>query len=120
MLNKRGQGLSVNMIILIVLGLAVLVVMVLGFTLGWQKVLPFLGAGNNVETIVNQCQAACTTSSVYGFCTQSRTLKTDDLPNNQKEVAGNCTYFATTADYAKYGISDCPNLCPTVTPPATE
>jgi len=114
MLNKRGQGLQVSTIILVVLGVAVLVLLAIGFIIGWQKILPWLST-NNVETIVSQCQAACATNSAYGFCTASKTLKAEDLPlvNGQtvKEVSGTCKYFATTADFSKYAVSDCPGLC---------
>jgi hypothetical protein len=116
MLNKRGQELSTNTIILIILGLAILVVLVIGFTIGWQKILPWLSS-SNVDTIVNQCKASCTTSDVYGYCTLARTLTASDLPNDetgkaQKEVAGNCTFFSTDTNYLKYGIEPCANLCP--------
>jgi hypothetical protein len=116
MLNKRGQELSTNTIILIILGLAILVILVIGFTIGWQKLLPWLSS-NNVETIVNQCKASCTTNDVYGYCTLERTLTASDLPADaegkaQKEIAGTCTFFSTDANYAKYGIEACANLCP--------
>ncbi|MEK6819827.1 MAG: hypothetical protein AABY03_01350 [Nanoarchaeota archaeon] len=57
MINKRGQGLSVNAIILIVLGIVVLVLMVLGFTIGWSKILPFIST-NNADTLVTACSIA--------------------------------------------------------------
>ena len=104
--SKRGQGLSVNMIILIVLGVAVLAVLIVGFTVGWSKLNPFLSA-NNVNTIVTSCKVACETRSLYDFCTAPRELKADDLPGNVKSIKGNCTFFATNADYGKYGINDC-------------
>jgi len=110
MLNKRGQGLQISTIILIVLGLAVLVLLVFGFVVGWQKILPWISS-NNVETIVSQCQASCGTNDVYGFCSLNKTLKADDLPN--KQVTANCSYFSTTDTFAKYNIAKCPNLCPT-------
>ena len=110
MLNKRGQGLSTSAIILIILGVIILVILALGFMIGWNKLLPFIPS-DNVETIKTSCSSACTTENIYGFCTQERTLKADGLPGGVKEVPGNCTFFATSADYAKYGITDCPDLC---------
>ncbi len=108
--NRRGQGLQISTIILIVLGLAILILLMAGFFLGWQKVLPWLSS-SNVDTIVNQCQAACATQDAYGFCNMERTLKASDLPEGKKEVTGNCTFFSTDANYLKYGIEECPNLC---------
>ena len=114
MLNKRGQGLQVSTIILMVLGVLVLILLALGFTIGWQKIVPWLST-NNVDTVVNQCQSACGTSSVYGFCSQNRTLKADDLPQvngkTVKEISGTCNYFATTGSFSSYSITDCPGLC---------
>jgi len=110
MQNKRGQGLSTNAIILIVLGIILLVVLVLGFTLGWKSILPFLSS-DNVGSIATQCNIACSSSSVYDFCSKPLVLESDDLPDGQKEVSGNCSYFATTTEYQKYGIADCENLC---------
>ncbi len=110
MLNKRGQGLQISTIILIVLGLAVLVLLIVGFMVGWQKVLPWISS-SNVDTIVNQCQSSCATQDAYGFCSLARTLKAPDLPDGKKEVSGNCTFFSSNADYLKYGIAECPDLC---------
>ena len=107
MQNKRGQGLSTNAIILIVLGIVVLVVLILGFTIGWKSLLPWIST-DNVNTIVTQCGIACTTESTYDFCSKPLTLKADDLPGG---VTGNCTFFATAEGYDKYGIQDCSGLC---------
>ena len=104
-LNKRGQGLSVNAIILIVLGVVVLAVLIFGFTVGFGKILPFISSGNNVDTIVNSCDTACATNSVYGFCTQERTLKAEDLPEDLKE-----TCYKLSTDHTKYGIDGCSAL----------
>ncbi len=110
MQNKRGQELSTSTIILIILGLAVLVILVIGFTVGWQKILPWLSS-NNVDTIVNQCQAACTTANAYGFCGMNRTLKADDLPGGNKEAIGTCFTFSNDTAYDMYGVGECPSLC---------
>ncbi len=119
MLDKRGQGLSTNAIILIILGVVILVVMILGFTLGWDKIAPFLQT-NNVENIKTSCGVACTTGDTYGFCAQERTLKADGLPLDedgkaQKKIDGNCSFFSdeTNTDYIKYGIEECGSItCP--------
>lgn len=120
MLDKRGQGLSTNAIILIILGVVVLVILVVGFTLGWDKIAPFLQT-NNVETIKSSCTSACATGSTYGFCSQERTLKADGLPAEEtgkvpKKVVGNCTFFSSAIGYEKYGIEECGSItCPVPT-----
>ncbi len=112
MFNKRGQGLSINAIILIILAVVVLVVLILGFTIGWNKIAPWIKPSNNVDTVAQACQAACSTNSVYGFCSEIRELKASDLPGEVKKVNGNCTFFSNDAEYLKYGIDKCPGLCP--------
>ena len=107
--NKRGQGMSTSTIILLILGLVILVVLVLGFTLGWNKIAPWINS-NNVETIKTSCEAACSTGSVYDFCSVSRDVK--DGVN--KIFGATCKALATDATLKarNYGISDCPDLCP--------
>ncbi len=108
-MDKRGQGLSTNAIILIVLGIIVLVVLILGFTVGWKSMLPWIPT-DNVDSVVTQCSIACSGEKVYEFCSKERVLKAADLPGSASEMAGNCTFFATTAEYGKYGIEECPAL----------
>lgn len=99
MINKRGQGMSIETLILIIIGIIVLVILILGFTMGWQKVLPWLSS-NNVDTIVTQCQASCTTSSQYGFCLQNRSV------NDGTNPVFNATCLQLSAN-SKYGVSSC-------------
>lgn len=106
MLDKRGQGLSTNAIILIILGVVILVVLIVGFTVGWGSFAPWL-ATDNVNSVVQQCGIACNSDNVYDFCSRERVLKADDLPGGVKEVKGNCTFFADEANYDKYGIEEC-------------
>ena len=99
-MKKRGQGLSVNVIILIVLGVAVLAVLIIGFTVGWGKIAPWIST-NNVDTIANSCAVACNTHSVYDFCTSERELKADG--DVLRDVT--CNYLAEKQ--TKYGVSTC-------------
>jgi len=73
-MDKKGQGLSTNTIILLILGIVILVVLILGFTMGWDKLAPWISQ-DNVDTIKTQCNLACSTNSQAGWCTQERTLK---------------------------------------------
>ena len=93
-----------------------LVVLVLGFTIGWNKVLPFIST-NNVQNIQTACTTACSTNNQYDYCTFPRTLKASDLPqeNGQaiKQKDGTCQFFSTAAGYEKYAIAACPGItCP--------
>ncbi len=109
--SKRGQELSTNAIIMIVIGIIVLVVLILGFTIGWDKLLPFFST-NNVQNIQTTCSSACATGNQYDYCSLPRTLKASDLPGNPSngQVVGNCTFFATNPNYQKYGIGVCDTI----------
>jgi hypothetical protein len=108
MMNKKGQEMSTNTIILIILGLIILVILALGFSLGWDKILPFIKQDNNVKEVVSACQIACTQQSVYDFCTKKLDLKV-----GKDTFKESCTEFAANPDYGEYGIATCPGLpCP--------
>lgn len=101
-MNNRGQGLSTNAIVLIILAVVVLAVLVIGFTMGWDKLAPWLDS-NNVDTIVQQCSIACATNSVNDYCTKVRTLDDGENP----EITGTCKDFSEMT----YGVEDCSNIC---------
>ncbi|GBE19808.1 hypothetical protein BMS3Abin17_00537 [archaeon BMS3Abin17] len=108
--NKRGQGLSTNAIILIVLGVVVLVILIAGFTIGWSSISSYLSS-NNVNTIVKACSTACSTDDVYGYCSIDRKL----VDAEKKEFTETCAEFSINADYEKYGIQACSAIdCPSV------
>lgn len=111
--NKRGQGMSVNTIILLVLGIFVLVVLILGFTMGWGKLSSFL-SNKNVDTIQQACNMACSTKSVYSFCSEKRELIGDE---KFKDVT--CYFLANDElnGMSKYGIDKCEDVtCEVVLP----
>ena len=109
MYNKRGQGLSTNAIILIILGVIVLAVLIIGFTIGWRNIAPWVST-DNVDTIIKQCATACSTDSVYDFCSKPRELKEGGL-----RVQTSCMVFSNT-DVLKnrYNVEPCPGISCTV------
>ena len=102
-MNKRGQGLSTSAIVLIVLGVLVLVLLIVGFTMGWEKLAPWISSSNNVDTIIQQCSVACSTGSTYDFCFEKRDLKAD---KQLKDVT--CYYLSE--EQLKYGIDGCSSI----------
>jgi len=100
MSNKRGQGLSTNAIILIVLGVFVLAILILGFTLGWGKIAPWIST-NNVKDVVTSCSVACSTNSQFDFCSSKRELKADDV--KLEDVT--CNYLGQKQPL--YGVGVC-------------
>jgi hypothetical protein len=106
--NKRGQGMSISTVILLILGLVILVVLILGFTMGWKKILPFV-SGNNLDGIKNSCSIACSTNQVYDFCGVKKEVKDGTNPKFEatcNELATNSVYVARS-----YGITECSGLC---------
>lgn len=103
-MNKRGQELSVTTIILIVIGLLVLVLLIIGFTIGWKKIFPWIKPTNNVKDIADQCKISCSINSKYDFCTVKRELKAEDI--TLQEI--NCDYLAEMK--GQYGVEKCAGI----------
>ena len=86
-MNKKGVEMTIGTIIVIILALVVLVVIIYGFTTGWgnlwEKITGFGGGDVNVQSVVQSCQLACTTSSTYDYCTRERNVNfgKDDIKN---------------------------------------
>ena len=104
--NKRAQELSTNSIVVIILAVIVLVVLIFGFTRGWDQILPWLSS-SNIESVSNQCDVACNLQNSYDYCQKERELRADDLPTGEKTVEGTCEFFSSNQLYSKYGIKEC-------------
>ncbi len=107
--NRKGQGLSTNAIILIVLGVIVLIVLIIGFTVGWSKILPFISSTNNIDTIKNSCGIACSTNSAFDYCSVIREVNdgvNPEFENNCNNLANNVEKYGSR----NYGIEKCPAI----------
>ena len=107
--SKRGAEMTIGTIIIIILAVLVLVFLVFGFSTGWnnlwENIKNFFGGGANVDTIVRNCQAACTTNQVFEYC-RDREVKFEDKTKqtlNCKNLEGG------------YGLDSCGAI--TVCPP---
>ena len=109
-MNKKAQGLSTNAIILIVLGVIVLVVLVIGFMAGWDKIAPWIKPSNNVQTIVDACGMACSTNSVYDYCSVKRELRIEEETNGFK--SGEKYTCQNLSNSLSLGIQNCSQICP--------
>ncbi len=103
-INKKAQGLSVNTIILIVLGLVVLVVLILGFTMGWGNIKNWIIPSNNVASIADSCRIVCGTDQKYNYCFEKRELK------SKEETLIDVTCYTLSKKKPVYGIADCPAI----------
>ena len=101
--NKRGQGLSVNAIILIILGVVILVVLIAGFAFGWSAFAPWMSKENVRET-VSSCKMACDMNEVYGFCSRPTEL-IDDQGNTYRDIS--CHALSIISETEKYAIETC-------------
>lgn len=107
--NKRGQELSTNTLILIILGVLILVFLIVGFTIGWKKILPFVTPGNNVKELTDKCSLACNTNAKYDFCSAKKDVRLDEpvdrFSSTLKEFRATC--FELTLLKDELGVEDC-------------
>ena len=106
--NRKAQGMSTTTIVLLILGLIILVVLILGFTMGWQKFAPWLSSSNNIDNINTACAVSCATGGNYDFCSLEREVK--DGVNDKFDAT--CDDLLTKEEYKarNYGIDECPEI----------
>ncbi|MCD4771421.1 hypothetical protein K8R30_03315 [archaeon] len=123
-MDKRGQEMALGTIITIVLGIAVLVFLIFGFSTGWNnlwsKVTSFGGTDNNVNTIVQACALRCSTGDTYGFCQEERTVKYGKgvkawdgtaISEDVESSPGTCKDMTDSTKYPGVNVDSCPSLC---------
>ena len=104
--SKSGQGLSINAIILILLGVVVLILLIVGFTTGGKDFFNLFGKQNNVDDVTRDCISTCLSQGKYDYCTFKRTLIVE-----KKEVAKTSCYNLSTQESLKiYGVQGCPSI----------
>ena len=105
-MNKRGQELSTTTVILLILAVLVLVFLILGFSVGWSKINPFLSK-SNVDSISDACNIACNTNQNYAFCSQLRDLRAED----SKLKGVTCNFLSGNQNLkTKYNLAECPTI----------
>jgi len=95
MVNKKGQEMSVATLVLIVIGIVVLVMLILGFSMGWTNLwskINIFGGGSNVETVVQACKISASSGSTYSYCSEFKKVtidgKTQYINCQDSRVAG--------------------------------
>jgi len=121
--NKKGQQMTLGTIVLIVLGIAVLVFLIFGFSTGWgnlwERVTAFGGGSANVDTIVQACALACTGQSSDAYCNQEKTVRygvkkrawNGTGMSNVTSSIGTCFNMTNSEKYPGVGVAPCGNLC---------
>jgi hypothetical protein len=69
-INKKAQELSITTLILIVLGVIILVLLVLGFTKGWDFIFGKfdLLPGQNLEAVAQSCKVSAQSGLKIDYC----------------------------------------------------
>jgi hypothetical protein len=69
-MNKRGQDLSIGTLILIILGIAVLVILIIGFTSGWDFLISkfSIAPGQALESVAQSCLISGNNNLALDFC----------------------------------------------------
>jgi hypothetical protein len=79
-INKKGQDLSIGTLILIVLGIIVLVLLVLGFSIGWSNLwekINIFGGTSSVGDVVTACNLAITAQDKFTQCQKTWDIKVE-------------------------------------------
>lgn len=103
MKNKRGQGMSTQTIILLILGLIILVVLIAGFSTGWSGFKKVL-APTNVDSVVEDCALACSLDNGYSFCSGARALRSNE---DKLSIETSCFILSKAPEFSKYNIAEC-------------
>jgi len=103
--EKRGQELSIGTLILIVLGIIVLVLLVLGFSMGWSNLFSKVGIfqGSDLSAMVTACKVAVSSQSKVSYC-EFKSVKFDD---GVKKI--NCEFGAVESSLGNDKLDGCPS-----------
>lgn len=105
-LNKKGQGMSTNTIILLVLGLIVLAALAYGFATGWSAFQSETGK-TNVDEIAEQCKTSCSLDQKFGFCNTDVEIR---IQEEDLEYKTSCGVLSTVPEFARMGIRSCSRI----------
>lgn len=117
-INKKAQELSITTLILIVLGVIILVLLVLGFTKGWDFIFGKfdLLPGQNLEAVAQSCKVSAQSGLKIDYCgfkkikldskTEYVNCLDDRLQGSLSDVADRpmkCTFDSTAVDKDRMG-----------------
>lgn len=131
-MNSKGDSnMTLGTILSIVLGLAVVVVLIWGFSVGWGNLWDKVTgrvSSSNVDAIISGCQLACDTGAIDDYCNVKRTVKFGDarnvtLSSDGSVVSTNVKEFSgkTCNQLSGYNLGSNATrvvACPTITCPA--
>jgi hypothetical protein len=103
MTNKKAQSMSTNTIILLILGLAILVVLILGFMSGW-KVFSGIISPTTVDKVSEDCSSACGLRQEFSYCSGLRDFRINE---EDFSVKTSCAVLASNADLGRGYVDEC-------------
>ncbi|MEM4259164.1 MAG: hypothetical protein QXS38_00155 [Candidatus Pacearchaeota archaeon] len=104
MANKKGQEMSVATLVLVVIGIVILVLLILGFSMGWQNLwnkINILGPSSDISTVIQSCQLAASSGDKYAYCSEFKQVK----------ISGETVYLNCQSNQVDTSLSsrlDCP------------
>ena len=97
-MNKRGQQMTLGTLIAIILGIAVLVLLIFGFTTGWNNMWDRVTVGTSssiIELKIADCEADCSAGEANAFCKEKKGLRFFDDGGKIVKIKDTCDAFAT-------------------------
>ena len=98
--GKKGQQMTLGTIILMVLGVAVLVLLIFGFSTGWKNMwskVTMYTSEANVEDKIADCENDCSLNEESAWCNQKKNLRFFDNDGKIVKVEGTCQQFESGA-----------------------
>ncbi len=104
--DKKGQEFSITTLLILVLGIIVLVIVVVGFTYGWNFIFGKIGLlpGQDLQAVAKSCEIAAEQDLKIDYCSQ---FKAVTLPGSSGKTYINCEYPGL--ELTKKLGSDCGN-----------
>ncbi len=101
--NKKAQSMSTNTIILLVLGLVILVVLIIGFSTGWESFNKIINP-SNVDGVVEDCSSACGLNQKFAYCSSLRQIRINEENVN---IQTSCAVLAAVPELGRGYFDDC-------------
>ncbi len=108
--EKRGQGLSVQAIVVVILALVVLVSLIYGFSVGWGNFFDFIPSNDsNIAEEVRKCQLACASGDRTAYCNLQRNITFgDDITGTG--LASGTNYTCGGLQTKNVGLDSCSTI----------
>ena len=92
MKDKRGLELTINTMILIVLGVLILIALILAFTGAWGKFVNTIRgySGSEIDNLTKLCQSQCDLDNKNSYCCEEKNLKEEKITCQDERLYHEC------------------------------